>query len=582
MANLINNLGGERGFGENFLYRNDDGYTSAIDITPVFENGLNLFGTVYNNIYVNTNGNITFNGGLSRYTPDVIGSDTNQAIIAPFWADVDTRGGELSASSGSIRSVDYSLTAFQNWLSNDTSFFNMTNILSVLSQQNIEYFNLNSYSSFLSQASTLTNQSTSALNATDLYDYYRFLNEKQREIDSLNNQSVYNPQGNSTGSNLVWYDVDETSDIVTITWDDVGYYSAKTNKSNAFQLQLIDTHNGSFDIKFIYEDINWTTGAASGGVNGLGGIVARAGYSAGNGSNYYELPFSGNQAAMLNLENYQLAGQSQAGVWSLTLNSDGNFAGIGLEGVADTLVGGATSDVLDGRSGDDTIYGHEGDDTITGGEGNDTLDCGAGNDRFFSGFGNDYVDGGEGIDVVYYFYNYNDLTYDFSQGNIRISLDGVFSDSLVNMENIILQDVQAPLSVLEDLGNTSGEVVRLYNALLGRNPDDQGFNYWVGDILSSNSNGTIQDVARAFSTSTEYNVRFGAQSEEAFINQLYNNILGRDADASGYSYWIEEIASSGDRSGMIVSFSNSAEYQNTQEVVVQNYLNSATLSLDLM
>ena len=582
MANLINNLGGESGFGENFLYRNDDGYTSAIDITPVFENGLNLFGTVYNNIYVNTNGNITFNGGLSRYTPDVIGSDTNQAIIAPFWADVDTRGGELSASSGSIRSVDYSLTAFQNWLADDTSFFNMTNILSVLSQQNIEYFNLNSYSSFVSQASTLTNQSTSALNATDLYDYYRFLNEKQREIDSLNNQSVYNPQGNSTGSNLVWYDVDETSDIVTITWDDVGYFSAKTNKSNAFQLQLIDTHNGSFDIKFIYEDINWTTGDASRGTNGLGGVVARAGYSAGNDQNYYELPFSGNQAAMLNLENYLLPGQGQAGVWSLSVNSDGNFAGIGLEEVADTLVGGATYDVLDGRSGDDTIYGHEGDDTITGGEGNDTLDGGAGNDRFFSGFGNDYVDGGEGIDVVYYFYNYNDLTYDFSQGNIRISLDGVFSDSLVNMENIILQDVQAPLSVLEDLENTSGEVVRLYNALLGRNPDDQGFNYWVGDILSSNSNGTIQDVARGFSNSTEYSVRFGAQSEEAFVNQLYNNILGRDADASGYSYWIEEIAQTGDRSGMIVSFSNSAEYQNTQEVVVQNYLNSATLSLDLM
>ena len=50
-----------------------------------------------------------------------------------------------------------------------------------------------------------------------------------------------------------------------------------------------------------YENINWTTGDASGGSNGLGGSPARAGYSAGDGVHYFELPQSGNQGEMLAL-----------------------------------------------------------------------------------------------------------------------------------------------------------------------------------------------------------------------------------------------------------------------------------------
>lgn len=45
---------------------------------------------------------------------------------------------------------------------------------------------------------------------------------------------------------------------------------------------------------FLYVDgeIQWTTGDASGGTAGLGGIPAQAGLNAGNGVNYYSLPGS--------------------------------------------------------------------------------------------------------------------------------------------------------------------------------------------------------------------------------------------------------------------------------------------------
>ena len=46
----------------------------------------------------------------------------------------------------------------------------------------------------------------------------------------------------------------------------------------------------------------WTTGGDQGGTDGLGGSPARAGYSAGNGRDYLELPASGNQAALLALD----------------------------------------------------------------------------------------------------------------------------------------------------------------------------------------------------------------------------------------------------------------------------------------
>lgn len=246
---LVNGLGGSAGFGEGILGRNDDGSTGAIDLTPIFgESGLNFFGRQFTSVYVNNNGNITFSGPASQYTPNEINAGANNPIIAPFWADVDTRGGAVTPTLG----------------------------------------------------------------------------------------------GNSTGTNLVYYDIDEEAKIFTVTWDDVGYYSSRTDKLNAFQLQLVSKGDGNFDIVYRYEDINWTTGSASGGSGGLGGSVARAGYSAGNSNGYYEMPQSGNQAQMLALD--------QDGKYTFTVRN-----GITLDDSND--------DILIGGAGDDVLVGGEGVDT---------------------------------------------------------------------------------------------------------------------------------------------------------------------------------------------------------------------------
>jgi hypothetical protein len=48
-----------------------------------------LYGTTYNSCYINTNGNITFGQAVSVYSPT--GFPYATPMIAPFWADVDTR-----------------------------------------------------------------------------------------------------------------------------------------------------------------------------------------------------------------------------------------------------------------------------------------------------------------------------------------------------------------------------------------------------------------------------------------------------------------------------------------------------------
>ena len=204
---IMSGLGGSAGFGENVLTANDDGSSAFIDITPALSGGLNFFGTNYGGLYVNNNGNVTFASALSQYTPSALTNATNNPIIAPFFADVDTTGGAATASPG----------------------------------------------------------------------------------------------GNSTGSNLVYWDLDDVNNIFTVTWDDVGYYDSHNNLANSFQLALIDKGNGDFNIEFRYESIEWTTGDASNGSNGLGGTVARAGWNSGNGSNYSEINHSGDQAGMLNM-----------------------------------------------------------------------------------------------------------------------------------------------------------------------------------------------------------------------------------------------------------------------------------------
>ncbi|MBB5192703.1 hypothetical protein HNQ50_003447 [Silvimonas terrae] len=66
---------------------NDDGSSSLINLGFNFT----LYGTTYNSLYINNNGNVTFLNALGAYTPTGP-TGVNVPIISPYFADVDTRG----------------------------------------------------------------------------------------------------------------------------------------------------------------------------------------------------------------------------------------------------------------------------------------------------------------------------------------------------------------------------------------------------------------------------------------------------------------------------------------------------------
>lgn len=76
------------GFDANTLPGNDDGSTGLVPVGfPA-----NFFGTTFDSLFVNNNGNVTFDQSLGTFTPFDLTS-TGRKIIAPFFGDVDTRTG---------------------------------------------------------------------------------------------------------------------------------------------------------------------------------------------------------------------------------------------------------------------------------------------------------------------------------------------------------------------------------------------------------------------------------------------------------------------------------------------------------
>jgi len=181
------------GFHDTVLPSNDDGSTGPVPLgfTVDFYSQ-----TGVSHVHVNNNGNVTFGSPLGSYTPFPI-LTTSFAMLAPFFADVDTR---------------YQLP--------------------------------------------------------DVY----------YGTDMVGGRPAFG-----------------------VDWVDVGYYNARGDKLNSFQLVIIDRSDiapGDFDFEFNYDRILWETGDASGGAGGLGGFSARAGWSDGDATSY-ELAGSAVNGALL-------------------------------------------------------------------------------------------------------------------------------------------------------------------------------------------------------------------------------------------------------------------------------------------
>ena len=105
----------------------------------------------------------------------------------------------------------------------------------------------------------------------------------------------------------------------------------------------------------------------------------------------------------------------------------------------------------------------------------------------------------------------------------------------------------------------TGQMFRLYNAAFARFPDAKGLEYWI-DKNGSGENSK-REVAQSFLASDEFSDKYGDNvSTEDYVKTLYNNILGRAPDPEGYDYWVGQLSSGNEtRAEALLGFAESAE-----------------------
>jgi hypothetical protein len=98
-------------------------------------------------------------------------------------------------------------------------------------------------------------------------------------------------------------------------------------------------------------------------------------------------------------------------------------------------------------------------------------------------------------------------------------------------------------------------VRRLFLALLGREPDVSGSYYWSRQVVAGES---ASSLAAAIGSSPEYQDRFGDLGDDVFVTRIYELVLGRQPDEAGLAYWLGRV-SADSRWSVLVGFTESAE-----------------------
>lgn len=106
-------------------------------------------------------------------------------------------------------------------------------------------------------------------------------------------------------------------------------------------------------------------------------------------------------------------------------------------------------------------------------------------------------------------------------------------------------------------------VTRLYLAYFLRDPDSAGLRYWSARRAAGTS---LRFVSSQFAGSPEFAQRYGSLSDTAFVTRVYQNVMARDPDSDGLSYWTGRLRrGSESRGGLMAQFSESAEFRGRQD-----------------
>lgn len=204
------------------------------------------------------------------------------------------------------------------------------------------------------------------------------------------------------------------------------------------------------------------------------------------------------------------------------------------------FTGNSVANFIEGGGGNDTLIGGGGRDTLTGGDGNDVLNGGSGTDfSVFVGAKSSYI------------------VSNLAGGVFSIStVTGVrYTDTLEGVERLIFSNINLAL----DTDGIAGQAYRIYKASFNRTPDSGGLGYWIAQMDAGMG---LVEVSKRFIDSAEFKSLYGSNPTNAdFLSAVYTNVLGRKPDQTGFDWWLNAMTTdpSKTKEKVLADFSESPE-----------------------
>jgi Ca2+-binding RTX toxin-like protein len=206
--------------------------------------------------------------------------------------------------------------------------------------------------------------------------------------------------------------------------------------------------------------------------------------------------------------------------------------------------------IIAGTLGDDRIDGTSGVDYIAGYRGYDLIFAGDGNDVIYPSIEGGMGMGGNGIDTLIFgrtlsnsiiepWVLKNDAGSPIGLGiSVTNKLVPSISVKFLTVERLQFLDTSIALDIAPT--ENAGSVYMLYKAAFNRPSDVGGMGYWIAQKDSGKN--IVTDIAQGFVNSAEFIVKYGTNPTNAsYVNNLYQNVLGRSGEAGGVAYWTGEM-----------------------------------------
>jgi hypothetical protein len=182
--------------------------------------------------------------------------------------------------------------------------------------------------------------------------------------------------------------------------------------------------------------------------------------------------------------------------------------------------------VFEGSPADDTITVYSRDLSIIGGAGDDSITGAVNTSAGYSGPSSNYR-----------------VQVDAGSIAVHDNTGATGTDTLVDVSHLQFGDQTIDTTWLAKAAALPaaqlGDLVGLYVAFFNRAPDALGLDYWASRLSDGMS---LAQIAKSFFAQPETAAAFpSGMSTQDFVTKVYNNVLGRAPDQAGFDYWVSDL-----------------------------------------